>query len=193
MLRRMRIYTRSGDKGETGLIGGVRVRKSTLRVAAYGTLDELNAVLGLAISELGPGDHARALSRIQNILFTLGAELATAPAAAAPRSDEPLGAAETAWLEAAIDALCEHLPPLTHFVLPGGTRAGATLHLARTVCRRAERAIVALAGEETVRSEVLAYVNRLSDYIFVLARAVNSAAGTAEPKWPQAADPDLDS
>jgi cob(I)alamin adenosyltransferase len=191
MLSPMKIYTRSGDQGDTGLIGGRRVKKNVPRVAACGSVDELNALLGLAIAELGAaplvepgaGPPAAALSRIQNTLFTLGAELATPPAAEPARGSEPLAAAETAWLEAAIDALGDRLPPLAHFVLPGGSRAGATLHLARTVCRRAERAIITLAAEESVRDEVLAYVNRLSDYLFMLARAVNAAAGADEPKW----------
>jgi len=179
----MKIYTRSGDRGDTGLIGGQRVKKSVPRVAAYGGVDELNAVLGLAIAELGAGSPAADLARIQSALFTLGAELATPAAAEPARGVEPLPAAETAWLEASIDAIGDRVPPLAHFILPGGSRAGATLHLARTVCRRAERAIVALAAEEPVRAEVLAYVNRLSDYLFMLARAVNAAAGAAESKW----------
>jgi cob(I)alamin adenosyltransferase len=183
MLSLMKIYTRSGDKGDTGLIGGRRVKKSVPRVEAYGGVDELSALLGLAIADLGSGGPSDALSRIQNVLFTLGAELATPPTAEPARGIEPLAAAETVWLESAIDAFNEGLPPLAHFVLPGGTRAGATLHLARTVCRRAERAIVALAAAEPVRDEVLAYVNRLSDYLFVLARAVNAAAGSAESRW----------
>ncbi len=188
MLRPMKIYTRSGDRGDTGLIGGRRVKKNVPRVAAYGGVDELNAVLGLAIAELGAGapgasTPAADLARIQNALFTLGAELATPSAAEPARGVEPLAAAETTWLEASIDALGDRLPPLSHFILPGGTRAGATLHLARTVCRRAERAIVALAAEEPVRAEVLAYVNRLSDYLFMLARAVNAAAGATEARW----------
>ena len=179
----MKIYTRSGDRGDTGLIGGQRVKKSVPRVAAYGGVDELNAVLGLAIAELGAGSPAADLARIQSALFTLGAELATPAAAEPARGVEPLPAAETAWLEASIDAIGDRVPPLAHFILPGGSRAGATLHLARTVCRRAERAIVALAAEEPVRAEVLAYVNRLSDYLFMLARAVNAGAGAVEPKW----------
>ncbi len=180
----MKIYTRTGDQGDTGLIGGGRVRKSIPRVAAYGTVDELNATLGLALAELNENPHAQALVRIQNALFSLGAELATvAPRAGSEHRIALLDATETSWLEAEIDRLTDGLPPLKHFILPGGTRAAASLHLARTVCRRAERTIVTLAATEPVRGEILAYVNRLSDYLFVLARAVNSSAGQPEPIW----------
>lgn len=195
ILEPVKIYTRGGDKGETGLIGGTRVRKSTPRVAAYGEVDELNAVLGLALAELAAGqasasasastsaEHGRVLAEIQRALFELGAELATPTAGEQARGTPPIAAERVLVLEGAIDAISARLPPLRHFILPGGSRAASSLHLARTVCRRAERAVVALAAEEPVRPEVLAYLNRLSDYLFVLARAVNTDAGIAEPIW----------
>jgi cob(I)alamin adenosyltransferase len=179
----MKIYTRGGDRGETGLVGGARVAKSALRVAAYGEVDELNAALGAAAAELESADHRRALAAVQRTLFELGAELATPPGNERAGGTPPVAMAEVTALEAAIDALDARLAPLRHFLLPGGTRAGAALHLARTVCRRAERAVVALDRAEAVRPEVLAYLNRLSDYLFTLARAVNAEAGAAETEW----------
>jgi cob(I)alamin adenosyltransferase len=179
----MKIYTRTGDKGQTGLIGGDRVAKSTLRVAAYGEVDELNAVVGAAISELESSDYLQALERIQRTLFELGAELATPPGGEASRGTPLVTAERVTGLEIAIDALSERLAPLRHFILPGGSRAGAGVHLARTVCRRAERAVVTLAAAEEVRPEILAYLNRLSDYLFMLARAVNVEDGASEPAW----------
>jgi cob(I)alamin adenosyltransferase len=185
----VKIYTRGGDRGETGLIGGARVSKSTLRVIAYGEVDELNAVLGTVLAELSSPEHRRALAEVQRTLFELGAELATPPEGERARGIPPVQAERITGLESAIDALVKRLPPLRHFILPGGARAAAGLHLARTVCRRAERAVVGLADREPVRPQVLAYLNRLSDYLFVLARAVNADAGVEEPIWRGAEDP----
>jgi cob(I)alamin adenosyltransferase len=185
----VKIYTRGGDQGETGLIGGARVSKNALRVIAYGEVDELNAVLGVVLAEIPSPDDRLALAEIQRTLFELGAELATPPEQARARGTTPVQAERIAELEAAIDAMSERLPQLRHFILPGGTRPAAGLHLARTVCRRAERAAVGLAAQEQVRPQVLAYLNRLSDYLFVLARKVNADAGVDEPIWRGREDP----
>ena len=185
----MKIYTRTGDEGETGLFGGPRVRKDAPRVEAYGAVDELNAAIGAAAALLPGGADdplAAPLREAQSALFDLGGELAT-PAArerAAAGKVAPLVHAEAiAGLEERIDALEAELEPLTQFVLPGGAPAAAALHLARTICRRAERRAVALAASEPVSGEALRYLNRLSDYLFVAARDVNRRAGVAEPRW----------
>lgn len=182
----MRIYTRTGDGGQTHLFGGDRVSKADPRVEAYGTVDELNSVLGLARARL-PADHElqSVLASVQEALFAVGAELATA------RADDPrlashvprVGAADVETLERCIDRLEADLEPLRTFVLPGGSEAGALLHVARSVCRRAERRVVALAGQAPVSPQVLRYLNRLSDLLFVCARWVNHRAGTPEPPW----------
>lgn len=186
----MKIYTRRGDGGETGLLGGDRVPKTDPRVEAYGTLDELNAAVGMARAlarEAGGElvDDAR-LKRVQDDLFALGSRLAAAdPGRAREKGlvpDFPPGRVED--LESWIDELDEELPELDAFVLPGGAPTGAQLHTARTVCRRAERAVVRLAGEHgELREEVLPYVNRLSDLLFTLARAANRRAGAPETEW----------
>jgi cob(I)alamin adenosyltransferase len=170
-----RIYTRTGDAGTTGLVDGSRVAKHDARMEAIGAVDEANSALGLVVCT---GAATEALLRIQNDLFDLGADLATpgedfAPSPMALR----MVAAQTDWLERAMDALNEDLPPLTSFILPGGTEAAARLHIARAATRRAERAMVALHAKAAVNPQALAYINRLSDYLFVLARAVNAKAG----------------
>jgi cob(I)alamin adenosyltransferase len=179
----MKIYTRGGDQGETGLVGGQRVSKSSPRVAAYGEVDELNAVLGVAAVEVREEPCAKLLAEVQRILFDLGAELATPPGSESSRGTPALGPEPSAALESAIDVLTAKLPALRHFILPGGSRAGAALHHARTVCRRAERAVVALSAAEPVNPQSIVYLNRLSDYLFVLARAMNHAAGAHELEW----------
>jgi len=180
----MKIYTRTGDAGETGLLGGVRVRKSVLRVEAYGDIDELNACLGLAGVCLGDAETVGLVRRIQRELFALSARLADVRAATAAASDKTAFPAEhVTGLERAIDAAEGVLPALQAFLLPGGSEAGARLHLARTVCRRAERRLVALAAQEEVPPVFLAYLNRLSDLLFVLARSANSRAGVPEVAW----------
>jgi cob(I)alamin adenosyltransferase len=191
----MKIYTRTGDQGQTGLYGGTRVSKADPRVAAYGDVDELNACLGMvrAQGELAE-DIVALLEQLQKDLFAIGARLANPSDKPSRRStigdgrstidDERLtiDAADIVRLEAAIDRLEAELPPLRRFILPGGSRAGALLHFSRTVCRRAERAIVSL-GAEHVDQHLVIYVNRLSDLLFVMARAVNHRAGQPEIEW----------
>lgn len=180
----MRIYTRTGDTGETGLLGGRRVRKSALRVEAYGELDELNACLGLAGAALTDADTTSLLGQVQRQLFALSARVADVREAQAAGSEKTaFPEAHVTTLERAIDRAEEALPPLQAFVVPGGSEAGARLHLARTVCRRAERRLVALAAQEDVPAVFLAYLNRLSDLLFVLARAANRCAGVPEIPW----------
>jgi len=180
----VRIYTRTGDGGETALLGGQRVRKSALRVEAYGELDELNACLGLALAAEADAPTANLLIEIQRHVFALSARLADArDGAEAPTEKTAFPEAHVARLERAIDLAEEALPPLRTFVIPGGTEVAARLHLARTVCRRAERRLVALAGTENVPAVFLAYLNRLSDLLFVLARAANHQAGVPEAPW----------
>jgi len=170
-----RIYTKSGDKGETGLGDGSRVAKDHPRVTAYGGVDELNAVLGLLTANHPDAPETELLRGVQNDLFDVGADLCVPQPA-----DEPAGAKlrvrpeQSARLEAAIDRLNADLSPLTSFVLPGGTPAAARCHVARTVCRRAERDVVTLAHGEPVNPEVIVYLNRLSDLLFVLARVYNN-------------------
>lgn len=170
-----RIYTRSGDQGQTALGNGQRVSKHHLRVEAYGTVDEANALLGVVLGHCADADRHAMLTRIQNDLFDAGADLCT------PRApDEAEGArlrmtpAQTTRLEAEIDAMNEQLSPLNSFILPGGTPEAASLHLARTVVRRAERLCCALAEMETITPAVITYLNRLSDHLFVMARIANA-------------------
>lgn len=180
----MKIYTRAGDAGETGLLGGRRVRKSIRRVAAYGEVDELSASLGLVRAALADADLAAILVEVQRDLFALGAQIADVRPEAVQRAEKavfPEG--KVTAIERAIDRAEAELLPLRQFLLPGGCEAGARLHLARTVCRRAERRVVALAEQEEVPSAILAYMNRLSDLLFVLARLANQRAGSADIPW----------
>jgi len=181
----VKIYTRTGDSGSTGLFGGARVPKSHQRLGAYGTLDELNSLLGVLALHLAPALAAHgALQMVQQDLFALGAVLATPPDHAA-QLDQRL--TRTTWsipaMEADIDRLTALAPAMTHFVLPGGCPGSAHAHLARTVCRRVEREVVALAATEAVPPEVVVYLNRLSDWLFALARAANAEAGVEDVKW----------
>ncbi|MGH7476053.1 MAG: cob(I)yrinic acid a,c-diamide adenosyltransferase [Longimicrobiales bacterium] len=181
----MRIYTRTGDAGETGLFGGGRVSKADRRVDAYGEVDELNACIGCAVAASDDHGLRERLEQVQAELFVVGAQLAT-PAAAqrGRRPDLPeLNEGAIVQLEAWIDMAEAELAPLRHFILPGGSASGAALHLARTVCRRAERAVSRLAEKEPVGPEILGYLNRLSDLLFVLARVANRRAGAAEQTW----------
>jgi cob(I)alamin adenosyltransferase len=179
----VKIYTRTGDAGETGLFDGTRVSKSDPRVSAYGDVDELNAWLGLARASLTDAELAAMVEQIQRDLFALGARLADPSHRIAERvTKASVGAEAATRLEGWIDALEAGLPPLRRFILAGGSPAGAAFHVARTVCRRAERAIVSL-GDTAVDREVLVYVNRLSDLLFVLARAANARAGSPEHEW----------
>ncbi len=175
-MRITKVYTRGGDQGQTSLIGGKRVGKATARVAAYGDIDEVNSVIGVVRSHIHDGEIDEVLKHLQNDLFTLGADLASPPEVQGPR----ISADHIAKLEATIDRYLQTLPPLKEFILPSGVPSTAFLHLARTVARRAERSIVLLAEVETVSPEVLAYVNRLSDLFFVLARVVNQRSAGNE-------------
>ncbi|MEI6626617.1 MAG: cob(I)yrinic acid a,c-diamide adenosyltransferase [Thermoleophilia bacterium] len=184
MVRLDRIYTRGGDLGETSLGDGHRVAKHNARVAAYGTVDELNAALGVARLHRSDVVWDEWLVRIQNDLFDVGADLCVPPP---PEDDEKhrsrlrVSPDQVAWLEQCIDEINEQLPALTSFVVPGGTPLSAHLHVARTICRRAERDVVELAAQEPVTREVITYLNRLSDLLFVLARAGNGDGG--EKTW----------
>ncbi len=182
----MRIYTRTGDTGETGLIGGARVPKDDLRVEAYGNVDELNATLGLTRCFIEHEDLNALMERIQRQLFDMGAELASPPERA--HQFATLSEADVQALEQAIDQLEAELEPLRQFILPGGTPAAAALHLARTVCRRAERRVVTLHRHSTVRPVVIQYLNRLSDLLFVMARVVNHRASVPDVPWKRATD-----
>lgn len=179
----MKIYTRTGDEGHTGLFGGARVSKASLRVEAYGEIDELNSALGVARAS-GLGERLSAeLETIQNELFCVGAELATMPEKLDKLTLPKIAPASTERLERFIDTLDEGLAPLQNFVLPGGSIGAAQLHVARTIARRAERRIVELAAGETVRDELVKYVNRLSDALFTMAREANREAGVADVPW----------
>ncbi len=181
-VRTARLYTRTGDRGETGLAGGVRIAKDAPRLRAYGALDELASALGLAEALLPPGpalpDHRGLLATCQHELFTAMSELARPPGAAPP--DHRIEARHVAGLEAAIDRLGGQVPPLRNFILPRGTAAASAVHVARTVARRAERELVALHRSEPVRPELLQWLNRLSDLLFALARVLNHEALEAE-------------
>jgi len=174
-----RIYTRTGDDGTTGLVRGPRRRKDDLRIEAFGTVDEANSILGLArVHTDSMPKLDRLLARIQNDLFDLGSDLATpGPDQDAEHPSLRITPTQTLWLEQQIDSFNEALQPLTSFVLPGGTPLAASLHLARTVVRRAERLVVTLSGIEEVSHEAIRYANRLSDLLFVLARVANNNGG----------------
>lgn len=179
----MKIYTKTGDAGETGLFAGGRVRKDDTRIEAYGTVDELNAVLGLVRAEQLPATLEETLERVQSELFSVGAELAT------PEPDKHgtalVGDDHIAALEAAIDEMERELTPLRQFILPSGSRAACLLHVARGVCRRAERRVVTLARSPgtQISPRIIRYLNRLGDYLFVAARFANHAAGIVETPW----------
>jgi cob(I)alamin adenosyltransferase len=179
----MKIYTKTGDGGETSLVDGSRIRKDHARVAAFGDVDELNAGIGAARlhadAELSP-----LLEGVQRDLFAIGAQVADPRAQVVSRKEKvALAASRIVDLERAIDAREAQMPPLTAFILPGGTPLAASLHVARTVCRRAERSILSLGRTDPVDPLIVVYLNRLSDLLFVLARHANHAAGLPEPKW----------
>ena len=179
----MKIYTRTGDSGETSLFGGTRVRKDAPRVEAYGAVDELNAWLGLVRAHGLDAHLDGVLVQIQRDLFALGAQLADPTDRLKPGQTKAIvNESDIERLEDTIDRFEASLPPLRKFILAGGSAAGATLHVARTVCRRAERAMVQL-GEGAFENELLQYVNRLSDLLFTMARAVNHRAGIADIEW----------
>jgi cob(I)alamin adenosyltransferase len=174
MVKLNKIYTRTGDDGSTGLVDGSRVSKADLRLVAMGDVDEANSALGMARAALGPGSLGAMLARIQNDLFDLGADLATPVEVEGALRIVP---SQIDWLEERIDHLNAALDPLTSFVLPAGGPAAAALHLARAIVRRAERSAVAAAAQVALRREAIMYLNRLSDLLFVAARAVNQAGG----------------
>lgn len=183
MVRLNKIYTRTGDGGTSGLVDGSRLPKHDLRFEAIGAVDEANSAIGLAICAIEADEPARELHRVQNDLFDLGADLAT------PGDDFTPGEmtlrmvpGQTAWLEVTIDAINEWLDPLNSFILPGGSEAAARVHVARACVRRAERAMATLAGETPVNPAAMSYINRLSDYLFVLARALNDG-GKNDVLW----------
>jgi cob(I)alamin adenosyltransferase len=181
MVKLTRIYTRGGDKGQTSLGDGTRVPKQSLRVEAYGTVDEANATIGLARFH-SDGDTDAMLARIQNDLFDLGADLCTPEAGRRGAGALRIVAAQVKRLETEIDAMNAELQPLNSFILPGGSPASAYLHLARTVTRRAERLTCALAAEEKINPEAVKYLNRLSDHLFVLSRRLNDN-GASDVLW----------
>ena len=200
----MKIYTKTGDGGDTGLFGGQRVAKDHTRVDSYGEVDELNAVLGLAVTRLGvdgQDEMARRLQQIQADLFAIGANLATPGPEDGGRENRYIPAIPServAAMEAWIDAAEAELEPLRSFILPGGGEAAARLHLARTVCRRAERRVITLAREAHIAPEAIVYLNRLSDLLFTLARLANHRTGVGDVAWrggarePEAADRDTE-
>jgi cob(I)alamin adenosyltransferase len=181
----MKIYTRGGDAGETALFGAGRVGKAHVRVEAMGALDELNASLGWVVAQLPAGAPRARLELLQHDLFAIGAEVATPPVGEGRSrpATPPVPAGRTTEMERWIDEADAELPALQAFVLPGGTAAAAALHLARTVCRRAERAVVRLAETEPLDAGVIAYLNRLSDLLFTLARLENHRAGRGDVEW----------
>jgi cob(I)alamin adenosyltransferase len=189
-MRLSKIYTRLGDAGETALIGGRRVSKDSLRIESFGTLDELQATLGLLRAALGDGEDRgalrretiEALDRVQNDLFDVGNMLSTPPDSPYPVPN-PMTGERIAWLETTMDRWLADQQPLRSFILSGGGRFSALAHLARTVCRRAERVSIGLARDEEVAPEALAYLNRLSDFLFVLARRLAEGFGESEPLW----------
>lgn len=176
-----KIYTKTGDDGTTGLFGGARLTKDHIRIEAYGTVDELNATIGMLSAETTISSLAPGLQGIQSRLFTVGAILASDPDKEMQTPD--LLEEDITWLETEIDRMDAELPPLRHFILPGGSRAVAAAHLVRTVCRRAERRCVALSHHAAVPDILIRYLNRLSDYFFVLARWIGHQEGAEEIKW----------
>lgn len=179
----MKIYTKTGDAGETGLFGGQRVSKASLRVDAYGHVDELNSAIGWIRVQVSNADVDSLLNRIQNELFEVGAELGSTAERKQKSAIPLIEQSDVQALERAIDRYEQGPPPLTSFVLPGGSEIAARFHLARCICRRAERSLVALGGQETLRGELFRYVNRLSDLLFVLARFGNYEAGVEDIPW----------
>ncbi len=185
----MKIYTKTGDDGTTGLFGGTRVPKYHLRIESYGTVDELNSYIGLIRDQLNNNSLKETLTKIQTDLFTLGAMLATPPEKETLKSGKErlnipkINESSIQFLENEIDTMNENLPPMTHFILPGGHPTVSFCHIARCVCRRSERLTVALNEEESISATILQYLNRLSDYLFVLARKLTQDLQAEEVKW----------
>jgi cob(I)alamin adenosyltransferase len=178
----MRIYTRTGDRGDTSLFGGQRVPKDAQRIEAYGTVDELNSVLGLVVADTDLDEIRQLLLPLQRVLFEVGADLAT-PRQSGKDSVRRIEMRDAATLERSIDKIEEQLKPLRSFILPGGSAVAARLHFARTVCRRAERIVVRLSRNEDIGEAITVFLNRLSDLLFVLARYANHLARVPEVKW----------
>ena len=183
MTKKSLIYTRTGDKGKTSLVGGARVKKTHVRLEAYGTVDELNSQLGLLYTYLTEEGDKKLILWVQHKLFSVGSYLATDQSNAALRIESQIADEDIHRLENAIDEADASLPPLKAFVIPGGSRGSAVCQVCRTVCRRAERRILTMAEEHEVTENVSAFVNRLSDYLFVLARKMNLLAETDEIYW----------
>ena len=179
----MKIFTKTGDKGTTSLVGGTRVPKTHIRLEAYGTVDELNSNLGLLITYLPDGKDKDFLQQVQDRLFAVGAHLATDREKMELKEASIISPEQVEMVEREIDRLDTLLPPLSAFILPGGSRGAAVCHVCRTVCRRAERRILALDEQVEIASELLAYVNRLSDYLFVLSRKMNQDDKKGEIFW----------
>lgn len=181
-----KVYTRTGDNGTTSLVGGIRIRKSDARLEAYGTVDELSANLGLLAAMLPKGEERSLIIRTQNNLFNVGTHLATDQSQTPLYPSAHLPEGETELLEQAIDQMNARLPEAQGFILPGGCQAAAQAHVCRTVCRRAERRIAALAETATISDEIQQYINRLSDFLFVLAKIINFNTGQEEILWKNA-------
>ena len=185
----MKIYTKTGDQGKTGLLGGTRVEKHHIRISSYGTLDELNSWIGMLRDQKIATTYKMELIKIQHDLFSLGSKLATEPGKETLKSGKELVPIKTiaeediVALEMAIDSMNHVLPPMAHFILPGGHPIVSTCHIARTVCRRAERMMTAIDAEEPLDQRFLSYINRLSDYLFVLARKLSADLEIEEMKW----------
>lgn len=179
----LKIYTKTGDEGETGLFGGQRIGKDSLRIEAYGTIDELNSIVGVAICEAKHSDVKILLTQIQNYLFQIGSDLASPNLEAENKFIVRLKAEIIIELENQIDKFEEQLPPLKNFILPGGSKSAALIHQARTVCRRAERRIVALKTQEKINENIIIFLNRLSDLLFVLSRIENKEANIPDTPW----------
>jgi len=177
------VYTKTGDAGMTSLVGGVRVPKTHIRLEAYGTVDELNACLGLLVTYLADEQDQCLVRRLQDTLFVIGSHLATDSSQSPTAKSFTISREQVQMLEHEIDRLDSSLPPLKAFVLPGGSRGAAVCHLCRTVCRRAERRILSLAQQVEISPELLAYINRLSDYLFVLSRKMNQDEKKGEIFW----------
>ena len=177
------VYTRTGDKGTTSLIGGTRVPKYDIRLEAYGTIDELNAHIGLLISAMENSSDIKFLRGIQNKLFDVGSHLATDQSKTTLHRTSVMSEDEVEELEQRIDEMDENLPGLKSFILPGGTSASSVAHICRTICRRGERRILELSEKTEISSELIAYVNRLSDFFFVLSRKLNLETGEVEIYW----------
>ncbi len=183
MIKEFKIYTKTGDDGTSGLIGGTRVNKYDDRLEAYGTVDELNSWIGTIISVITDENVLKTLKMVQNNLFVIGSHLATDETKSDLKSKLHCGEEDIKHLENEIDRMNEVLPPLTHFILPGGVQTAGFCHIARTVCRRAERRIATVRDRILVHTNITVFINRLSDYLFVLARYINHCEGTKETIW----------